>query len=610
MCRLPRFAFLALTLLTPLLAFPATARTEGGKVFVNEVPVFSLKASVAGIDATRRAQAVANRIQNQEEPFTLTIKKVSRGHLIKAGDATLLQVDAADAASYKSTTASLALSWSAAIANAVAMAPLTLAKTEIALPAGSMLVVPMRGRDAATSTIGNPDETLVSAQRVTGGVQVRALALGTVDLSVIGTNESATLRVRVLPMAATLPTTVEAEVVGLPTNAETVASVIRGAIVTHTQRQPGATVTVDPINVDALAPGDSRSVTVRTVVNAPDAIPVEGSVTVVVRNPGVAKTPEAELWYCNDPETIRRPQELFRATLENEVPVRMLYHHIDESGGPLIFRVDVFNPSDLPARLMITPGDCKPDKNPVLAGLQAGEVFLRNYLTGSGEIVTIPPHSSMPLSFRPLTISQTASGLCYLRLLGGGPSMLRVIAAADDMVPLDDRWTAAGQSPTPWREVGMQPIGGELGAGEDAQLIFPRPFREEAATYKVGGAFQFIRVGQKAIVRKTEGKPLDGNFGVIYQVLATATNPTNVAANVEVVFEASAGYSGALFVVDGVFRRVQPLQPKGEVQLARFRLEPNSTQQVSIMTIPLSGSSYPATIVIRPVNTLPPVGKL
>jgi hypothetical protein len=44
------------------------------------------------------------------------------------------------------------------------------------------------------------------------------------------------------------------------------------------------------------------------------------------------------------------------------------------------------------------------------------------------------------------------------------------------------------------------------------------------------------------------------------------------------------------------------LQPKTEHRMRLFNLQPGQTVRMNMVTIPLSGGSYPATITIRPVE--------
>jgi hypothetical protein len=72
---------------------------------------------------------------------------------------------------------------------------------------------------------------------------------------------------------------------------------------------------------------------------------------------------------------------------------------------------------------------------------------------------------------------------------------------------------------------------------------------------------------------------------------------------VDVVFEASAGYSGALFIVNGDYRVTPLLQPKDEAVIGKFHLAPGALQKFVITTMPVSGGSYPVTITIRPAQS-------
>jgi hypothetical protein len=120
----------------------------------------------------------------------------------------------------------------------------------------------------------------------------------------------------------------------------------------------------------------------------------------------------------------------------------------------------------------------------------------------------------------------------------------------------------------------------------------------------VGGRYGFFKIGERPISGSDSMRVLDGNFGVIYSIKAEISNPTRVASEVEMVFEASAGYSGGLFLVDGVLTESPLLQPKAEFRIGKFRLAPGETKRVELVTIPLSGSSYPSLISLRPMQTL------
>ena len=227
-------------------------------------------------------------------------------------------------------------------------------------------------------------------------------------------------------------------------------------------------------------------------------------------------------------------------------------------------------------------------------------MFVRNWIHYSGDVVTIPPRSTLPVSIRRLAPQETASGLCTLRLLEG-PEEVLVRADARHPFTVDAAWAAALSSATPWRHTGAVALAtADRAPAPATSQAYPYPYRNEEVSYQVGGPFRFVRIGQRPIANSDGNLALQGNFGVFYNVKATLENPSPAPADVEMVFEASAGYSGALFVLNGEVRRTPLLQPKTESQIFRVRMEPGASRVVTFMTVPLSGSSYPSTVTIRP----------
>ncbi len=109
-------------------------------------------------------------------------------------------------------------------------------------------------------------------------------------------------------------------------------------------------------------------------------------------------------------------------------------------------------------------------------------------------------------------------------------------------------------------------------------------------------------IGQKPIAGEDHTSNLDGNFGVIYKIKGSIKNPTEEATDVDLVFEASAGYMGGIFLVDGIMIQTPLLSPKGEQRIARFHLARGATRTFDVVTLPVSGGSYPATLYLRPVE--------
>ncbi|NLA39794.1 MAG: hypothetical protein GX882_10570, partial [Methanomicrobiales archaeon] len=106
-------------------------------------------------------------------------------------------------------------------------------------------------------------------------------------------------------------------------------------------------------------------------------------------------------------------------------------------------------------------------------------------------------------------------------------------------------------------------------------------------------------LGRHALDDSAAQKKLYGNYGVTYDINLQIENPTAEKKNVKVLFEASAGLASGVFIIDGKFVMAKYAMPPNEVPLASYDLGPGETRKVRIITVPLAGSNYPATVVVR-----------
>lgn len=565
-------------------------------MLVNESRVLTLRASVARLTPTQRATLAAKRLAGLAHVQQISSRAGVRGILLLANNRVILQVDPADAAAYQTDVASLAGQWKEAINEALRLPPFEFGVPSVTVGEGRSVLVPLKGRNANWTAFSTADPGVVAIERSKLGLLVRGKSVGATQ---VRSQDRVTLDVRVLPVVAQFPQAFKAEVVGSPTSAQTVTEAIAQTLQTRFRALPGTTYeVVSSTPVTEVSLGETEETTLHIRASGANALPSEGNVTVHVRNLGIERSSETELWYSNDPERVTRPQDLFHGGLLPDRPVRLLYHHLNDSPLNLLLRVQLVNRSSLPARLVSIQGYAKPNPNPVVAGLDAAEQFFRSWLDNSGNVLIVPPHSKLTLAACPMDHNMTASGLYTLRLLPGGAAHLGV----DVEAILND-----GANPVPMGVVckveGSQPLPRwQLEAPPATTEVYEHPFCDASVSYRVGGTHGFLRLGDKPLLSSTSKMPLYGNFGVVYRVLARAENPTTEPTDVEVVFESSAGYSGGLFLIGDQLRRINPLQPQEQVQLARFHLEPGEQHDVKLMTLPLSGSAYPALLVVRTVS--------
>lgn len=577
----------------------ATVRVDGASVYVNDQLILTLKSG----RNEERAKTVAASFAKLPDGATLRIRKAGSSHNILHGDRVVLTAAPLEAKAQGTTTAALAQRWHAVLTKALVLPPLQIETDNLKVPIGKTSTLALTGRFARTATVKSDNAAVATASRADNILSVQGRALGDATLTVTGGTVTKTVRVRVAAPAAVLPQSFQVVVTGSPATSDMVRGAVEGILWTRFRSEPGTESSFQLPSTEGIGPEGSRVVNIPVSVTGDAAFPVQGNIQITVRNEPIGFKNETELWYCNHPENVARYQNLFVANLVRERPVRLLYHHLNATPAGMFIEGQLVNESAQAARVIIIPGDSRPDPNPVLAGIVAGDQMLRNWVRSSGEVVVIPPRSSISIAMRRLAPQDTMSGLAYLRLLPGGPE--NIMFRMDSMPPYDGgpKLAAALGVSTPWRRLPPRNLDYEGFAGLSAsEYVFPAPFRTESVDYTVGGRHGFIRIGQKPIPRP-DGKGLDGNFGVFYNIEANLENAQAEAADIEVVFEASAGYSGALFVVNGEVRRTPLLQPKEEAQIMRVKLMPGEKRSLSMMTVPLSGSSYPATIVVRPVGS-------
>ena len=585
----------------PVLALAGNVRASGATVWLNEVPVVTFLTKNAGATPSARAASVVKVLSAGVPLNQLKVVAGTRDAKLVVGGQVLARATAAEAKAQRRTPLALANHWAEKIRLAHALPAIQLSANELRLPAAATRQIHVVGSAARTFALSNSDPQVVQVRRDGNQIFVKSLRKGSAMIKATAGKEQAAFQVSVLPFAAQLPQRLVAEVTGSPASATTVLGALRSTLQTKLKVVDGSMVEWGSFKGQALGQGRSTKVIVPVKVTGPNAYPREGNVEINVKNVAIPLKAETELWYCNHPENLTGTGLLFAAMLEPDEAARLLYHHLNASSIPLVVQGLLENMSDQPARVLIIPGDGEPDKDPVRTGAEAGEKFVRAYVSGSGEVVQIPPRSALPIALRRLGPGQTISGLCYLRCLSGESGALLFRAEAVAPASLDAKWMTSTQLGTPWHLAGSRPLSKyELSPVSLSEHVYPQPFKQVQADYTVGGPFTFIRIGQKPIASSNDQMALDGNFGVVYTIKSTLSNPTDKLTEVDMIFEASAGYSSAIFVLNGKVERSPMLQSKQEYKVRRLRLAPGQTMKIVTQTIPLSGSSYPATITFRP----------
>ncbi len=577
------------------------ARADGGDLYVNQVKVLSLRSVNGGVPASEVAAKAAERIGKAAAGERAAAEVKGGASLISMGGRPVLSVSKAEAKAQLSDLKALGELWAGAINRALDLPALALTTERIVIPLGGTRSVAGLGAGFRVAKYSVADKSVAGVTVGNGELILKGLARGQTMIEGKYGESMVNLEVTVLPVAATLPQSVTAQVMGQPASADVVESAVATAARTRLGMADGSRVTVGEFKVNPLMSGMVSRVSVPVSVSAPGHFPVSGNVSVMVSNIGSGRVFEDLLWYSNNPENLLDVGPLYWGDLKRGQPVRLLAHHYNKTSRPMVVQYVLANGSDFPASVAVIMGDAAPDKDPTKVGYRAGNEFFKSWLGHSAEVVQVPPRSVVPLIMRRLAPVDTMSALGTLRLLSGDCEELALIGVNRWSSELPEFWEASLQRARPWQySVPLALDSFDLSIAGSGKDVFVNPLRQISFEYEHGGKFAFIRIGQEAIESVDGGQRLLGNFGVHYLIEGTIANPSDRKQKVEVVFEASAGYSGAIFTVNGQYVDAALLQTKQKFSLLEVTLEPGETRNVRIQTVPLSGAHYPATITVRP----------
>jgi hypothetical protein len=413
---------------------------------------------------------------------------------------------------------------------------------------------------------------------------------------------TALLVIRQSSFAAQFPQGVSAEVCGDPAIPSTVADAVSRALQTRVSGALGLDVIFDRPSCQPLGHGATATYAVHVNATAPGTFQATGAVNVTIHNVSESIGHEGLLWFCNKPENLKSEGPLFDGTLEAGKPIRMLYHHQNRGNHPLMMRIEVVNDSDIAATVLVMPGDGRPNRDPLWSGVKALRQYLPELPSGSGEVLHLAAHTAEPIAYRSLVMGDTASGICSLKLVDGGPPTVEVRAeAVNPRYDLGPKWAQAEMDTSAWHWIDPHPVIPAVHANYEIHPeVYIDPFVNQSVTAVVGGQPASVRVGVEGIPRQGGGRALNGNYAVLHTFDVTLANPSSELGHVDIVFEATSGYSSCALALDGVCTVLHPTQKGESVVYVSIPLPAGETRHIKLLAMPVSGGYYPVTLTFRP----------
>ena len=452
----------------------------------------------------------------------------------------------------------------------------------VAVPVGDVRIVPLRGTARGEIEVRMEGEAALA--RVVEGkaaIEVRGLTPGRGVVRVARGGQETAFAVWVKKQAGFVGEIPEAEVTGSTSPGSLVRRVAQDVALEGVKREPGAAVRiVGPAEgAGPLGAGEESVVRFPIEIEGEGYLPVKTESRVRVRNVVLPRKEASVLLYSNDPESVREFGTLYEGLVDPSGPVRLLYHHQNRLGREILFQIHLLNPGPAPAAVQVIEADAGPYIDPIQVGHRAGARFLSAAAHDIGYVIRIPARAARTIYSARVPNLETVSGIYGLRTTEGGPLVARV-SALREAAPV-----RATQE--------------DLDAAREEPHTYPSPQKNESYQYTVGEHWTFVPMGRKAITGKTANRKLFGNYGVLYQITLNLTNPTSEERTVRVVMAPEAGWARGAFVIDGKMVEAAQVAPPSEAVLWTIRLGPQQQRRVNIQGIPVGGSAYPVSLVVR-----------
>lgn len=453
---------------------------------------------------------------------------------------------------------------------------------DVPVPLGETRTVNVRGTAKGAVAL-KVDGNCVRARVINGGdaIQIQGLNLGKANVRIARGGKETTFTAWVKKWAGVIAETPSAMVTGTVAPADYVKKVAVEKAFDGIRREAGTNVSItgSPDGVKALARGASTIVRVPIAISGANYMERREIASVRVDNVALKPTPARVLLYSNDPESVREYGTLYEGLVEDAGPARMMFHHQNKMGRGFMFEVHLLNPNQTPVDVQIIEADAGPILDTIQVGHRAAQRYMDAAMNDRGYVVTIPPRKTRTIYRLELPSMLTVSGFYGFRILDGGPLVAQVTAAPGATTPevTDDVLAAAKSEPD----------------------TYPFPEMDEDYKYAVGDKWTFIPMGRKAIQARGTNKKLFGNYGVIYNLTVELENPTDEEKTVTVRLAAEAGWTRGVFVFDGKIVEAPQIAPPAEAVLWSVKLAPQEHREVKIQGIPVGGSNYPVSLVVR-----------
>jgi hypothetical protein len=550
---------------------------SGGAVVIAGKTALTLLRPNGRQSAYARAQIVATRLLGSGKSADLRVAKIGRTWWVTLRGAKLVAATTAEALAHRTTPLALASGWRSRIAAGLATPALSLSEKEATIPLGETRRIRIGGYAKGPIQVEATPGLLAERQGET--IELKSSVTGDYLVVVRRGANQIILPVQVRKWAGTMPATVYVKFSGSLGAGALGRLAVRAACRQAARLEPGARVKLIELQMGGSRVARSARASVQIV--GPGLLSRRQS-SVIEFIKAEAPERDAKIFYSNDPERFNGEMTLYSGGVAEGESARLVVHHQNGTGRTIGLTVLLTNTGPVPATVYAAGGGSGYLGSVIDTGRAAALEFLSSHLGRSGFFVTLQPGETEVLEAFSLRPNATMSGIYELGCISGGEILAGVIAhrQGENLATLADK---LAQSP-------------------HSNHIYPQGVFEKEMAYAVGDRWLFMPIGREAVARHDGAGALQGNYGVVYQYSVRLSNPTDTAQRVQLKFEAAAGKAAIVMAVDGKLYQVREVGALGESRITSWVLEPGAEKKVKITTVPVSGSSYPARLIIGKIN--------
>ncbi len=533
-----------------------------------------------GPQAPARAREVARRLGGLPSDAPNVTLAPDEGFVdVYVSGRRVVRVDRLEARANQTSPYALAAQWAQRLQAALSARSLSLPTSTVVLPVGASELVEVHTVPPGRPSVGPYDRRVVDVRwedpqrlRVVG----RAVGKTTVQLRYGPAQRE--LHVWVRPLAGRLPDRVEAVVTGDPAPADVVREAVLRSLERASRTEPGAFLEVVPGELPPLRAGEVWQGELPARIRSPFALPVEGQVSVTVRNQRLDLASPSRLLVSNNPERIAADGILFREVVGPGESVRMLYHHQNGAARDKVVTVWLRNPNPRPARVHLQLASPNAWHDTMGVGHAAARRFLELVGQKAGYVLELPARGDHRFTTQRTPPEHVVSGLLQVQVLEGGPLEVSVSVRTVYVLDRAVRWELG-----PDEKAHPRGVFGAPQVDVEAELVAGQPWSAE--------------IGRSRQLRDLRtGTLLEGDYGVTYRLRLSLYNPTDAPVDVELVLVASSGPAYATFLVDGQLVDLRFLAAGRSAPVLSTTLAPREVRPVELVTIPEAASWYPVRL--------------